>query len=54
MRKARLLLAMGAVFGFGSEFFCAGSFARAHANERRERFEEHVAKLCVGAAQNTR
>jgi hypothetical protein len=52
MRKLRLLLALGAVFGFGSEAICAGSFARAQ--ERRDRFEEHVAKLCVGAAQNTR
>jgi hypothetical protein len=44
------LLALGTVGGYGSAFACA----RHHARERHERFERHVADLCVDAATHAK
>jgi hypothetical protein len=48
-RAKKVILMLGAVAGFGSEFV----HARCH-NRGRESFEEHFAKACVDAAQKAR
>jgi hypothetical protein len=47
-RVLMILFGVGALAGFGSGFHSM----RHHACERRQAFEEHVAKVCVDAAKH--
>ena len=49
-RPAEVVVALGAVGGFGSELFRMGR----HSESRRAAFEHHVAEVCVDAARGAR
>lgn len=47
-KAAMVLLALGTIGGYSLGF----ASMRCHSRERRESFEQHVAKVCVDAARD--
>ncbi len=52
-RVLQIALALGAVAGFASGFHSLGRCASGHF-DRKQAFEQHIADVCVGAADRAK